>query len=252
MPNLVPKTIEEWMRRQESQAAEVASRKSNLIARNIADTVDLDDFLWSGRYYREDTAGTTTALGYPRDGVAGTLDVIRNPASIEAQQVFYDRVNGLSWIRWYDGVSWGPWTSGGSESGGLWEDYTPALSNVSVGNGSMSARYVQNGNTVHFWVNINLGSTSSVTGTIGIGVPPVTPINTQGFVYPMGTAIARASGSTGSNVYKGFTTNSGTGTIDFARVVGANGSNGGVWDGSNPFVWSDGAVMSIMAMYEAV
>lgn len=112
MPNIVPKTMEDWMRRRELSSQTVDDRKSDLVARNIADTVDLDDFLWSGRYFRESTTGTTTALGYPEDGAAGTLEVIRNPASVEAQQVFHNRVTGVSWIRWYDGVSWGPWMSG--------------------------------------------------------------------------------------------------------------------------------------------
>lgn len=251
MTYLVPKTIDGWMRRQEAQSDDLMSRKSNLVARSIGDTVDLDDYLWSGRYYRESETGTTTALGYPVDGAAGTLDVIRNPASIEAQQVFHDRVNGISWIRWYDGVSWGPWMSGGSALGGVWQDYTPALSGVTLGNGSMVARYTQVGKTVRFHVNITFGSTTSVTGTIDVGVPPVTASSVTGFVYPMGTAIARAGGSTGSNVYKGFVTNTGTGVITHARVVAANGTNAGAWNAATPFAWGNGALYSIMAVYEA-
>lgn len=250
MPNLTPKTMDGWLRQQEDHAADLTSRKSNLVARNIADTVDLDDFLWSGRYYRESTTGTTTALGYPEDGAAGTLDVIRNPASIEAQQVFHNRVSGISWIRWYDGVSWGPWMSGGSATGGLWQDYTPVLTNISLGNGTMQARYTQNGMTVHFWVDILFGSTTSVTGSIDIGTP-TTGFSTEGFIYPMGTALARLFAASGSNVHKGFTTNDGTGPVSSVRIVAANGTSGGAWNATTPFTWATGDRMMLTAMYEA-
>jgi hypothetical protein len=140
--------------------------------------------------------------------------------------------------------------AGGSASGGLWQDYVPSFSNVSVGNGTLTARYTQNGKTVHFWVDIAVGSSSSVTGTIGVGTP-VTGLSTTGFVYPMGTAIAKPAGATGSNVFKGFTTNEGTGPITSARVVAANGANGGLWNATTPFAWSDGANFSLLAVYEA-
>lgn len=250
MPNLVPNTMNDWMRRRELASTEVAQRKSDLVAHNIADTVNLDDFLWSGRYYRQSATGTTTALGYPQDGAAGTLEVIRNPASIEAQQVFHDRVSGVSWIRWYDGVSWGPWMSGGSEAGGLWQPYTPALGGITLGNGTVTARFTENGKTVHFWVNFVLGTTSSVDGTIEIGTPS-TGFTTTGFVYPMGTALAKLDGATGSNVFKGFTTNGGDGPVTVARIVAANGTNGGLWGPTVPFSWSDGDTLALMAMYEA-
>lgn len=145
MPNIVPKTMEDWMRRRELSSQTVDERKSDLVAGSIADTVDLDDFLWSGRYYRESTTGTTTALGYPEDGAAGTLEVIRNPASVEAQQVFHNRVTGVSWIRWYDGVSWGPWMSGGFGPGVYdtgWVDRSGDLNSGFSAGGALESRRI--------------------------------------------------------------------------------------------------------------
>jgi hypothetical protein len=250
MPNLVPESMNEWMRRTESRESGLMSQKSNLVARAIGDTVDLDDFLWSGRYYRESPTGTTTALGYPVDGSAGTLEVIRNPASIEAQQVFHDRVNGISWIRWYDGVSWGPWMSGGSQTAGFWTDYTPSLTNLALGNGTMTARFTSIGDTVYFWVSILFGSTTSVSGAIGVGAP-LAGFSTTGFVYPMGTAIAKDSLASGQNVFKGFTTNAGNGPVTEARIVSAGSASGGAWNATNPLTWATGDILSVKAMYEA-
>lgn len=142
MPNIVPKTMEQWMRRQELSAKDLDSRRSDLIAHAIADGVSLDDFLWSGRYFRESETGTTTALGYPLDGSAGTLEVVRNPASIQAQQIFHDRVSGVSWIRWYNGLFWGDWTSGSTDSGWVAiTDFEPGFAPMGGDNTPMVRRY---------------------------------------------------------------------------------------------------------------
>lgn len=137
-----------------------------------------------------------------------------------------------------------------SATGGQWVDYTPTLSNFTLGNGSMEARYSQVGNTVDFYVEITMGSTSSVTGVIGVGVPVASPSMT-GFLYPVGQALARAAAASGSNVFKGFVTNSGSGIIDFARVVTAGPTAGGAWNATTPLTWATGDILTMKGMYEA-
>jgi len=66
-------------------------------------------------------------------------------------------------------------TAGGG--GGTWAAWTPTLTNLTLGNGTVTARYVQSGKTVDFYVKIVLGSTSSV-GTEPRVTWPVTPANT--------------------------------------------------------------------------
>lgn len=54
-----------------------------------------------------------------------------------------------------------------------WTDYssTLTLTNVTVGNGTKTARYNQVGRIVHFAVEFTLNTTSSVTGLIGVSLP---------------------------------------------------------------------------------
>lgn len=118
MPNLVPKTMNDWMRRQELRIQDLVNRRSDLVPVRLKDASDLDGFLYPGRYFRESATGTTTALGYPQDGASGSLDVIRLPDGTQVQQVFFDRASGVTWIRWHDGSSWSAWTSGVSDDTG--------------------------------------------------------------------------------------------------------------------------------------
>jgi hypothetical protein len=54
---------------------------------------------------------------------------------------------------------------------GGWTSYTPAFSNFTLGNGTVTAKYCQIGKTIFYAGRILLGSTSSVTGQITIGLP---------------------------------------------------------------------------------
>ena len=49
--------------------------------------------------------------------------------------------------------------------------YTPTLTNMTLGNGTLQAEWSQNGDIVHWWARIVLGSTSSVAGLIYVRLP---------------------------------------------------------------------------------
>lgn len=110
MPNLIPQDIAEWMRRVEFKLNDFTRRPSNLIPGNIEDSVDLNGFMSSGRWRRRSTTGTTTALNYPFEGAAGTLEVYWDPDNVQVQQVFVDRA-GSTWTRWWNGSVWSNWSS---------------------------------------------------------------------------------------------------------------------------------------------
>lgn len=57
------------------------------------------------------------------------------------------------------------------ELGGAWQDWTPSYNNLSVGNGTVVARYRQIGKTVDFKFALNFGSTSSISGVPSISLP---------------------------------------------------------------------------------
>jgi hypothetical protein len=60
---------------------------------------------------------------------------------------------------------------------GSWTAYTPALTNLTLGNGTRAGRWTRVGALTVFQAEIVLGSTSVVTGQIGIGPPPQTPLD---------------------------------------------------------------------------
>ncbi len=59
-----------------------------------------------------------------------------------------------------------------SDSYTTWTTFTPTWLNITVGNGSVGGRYRRVGSfTIEFRAQIVFGSTTSVTGTIGLTVP---------------------------------------------------------------------------------
>jgi hypothetical protein len=54
---------------------------------------------------------------------------------------------------------------------GTWTDYTPTLTNVSLGNGTRSGRWTRQGDLVTFWARIAAGTTTSISGLIGFSLP---------------------------------------------------------------------------------
>jgi hypothetical protein len=61
--------------------------------------------------------------------------------------------------------------STGLKYGGDWVSYTPTLSGVTIGNGTLSAAYNRIGDLVTVTVRFALGSTSAITGAVYISVP---------------------------------------------------------------------------------
>lgn len=74
----------------------------------------------------------------------------------------------------YNGAAWIPVAEAlGSGTGymGAWSGYTPTLTGITLGNGSVSFTYVQQGKTVHVRGRVTFGSTTSVTGAASISLP---------------------------------------------------------------------------------
>lgn len=52
-----------------------------------------------------------------------------------------------------------------------WQDYTPTFTNLTVGNATMIARYIEAGKLVHWRVGLIGGNTSSASGAIKVSLP---------------------------------------------------------------------------------
>lgn len=52
-----------------------------------------------------------------------------------------------------------------------WTTYAPTLTNVTLGNGTKTGRYLQTGKTIDFYVRLDFGSTTAHTGSVSFSLP---------------------------------------------------------------------------------
>lgn len=133
----------------------------------------------------------------------------------------------------------------------IWFSFTPSLSNVTVGNGTLVGKYSIEGNLCDFFFAFVLGSTSAITSpalaTPSL-TPPITPASYPQDYYPIGPA---GLVDTGMALYMGelvFRTT--TGLFDL-RVIGASGSYA-VWtfvNSATPHTWGTGDKITATGRY---
>ena len=127
-----------------------------------------------------------------------------------------------------------------------WANWTPTLSGVTVGNGSVVARYQKIGKLVNISFNFTLGTTSAVTGRFFFSQPSsssgIRPVSS--YLNLAGASFATPSigftGISGSNCYVDCITASGT------YAGGASLSS------TVPFTWTTGSEIVVWASYEEV
>ncbi len=111
--------------------------------------------------------------------------------------------------------------------------YTPTFSNLTLGNGTVSAQYAVSGDIVYYQGILTLGSTSSVSGGFSISTPFNT-VSTFDYAYYMylGQAVAR---DVSAGTYFQSNTLGGTNldNLNFNAYVGSN------WNATTPFTWAN-------------
>jgi hypothetical protein len=124
-----------------------------------------------------------------------------------------------------------------------WEPYVPSLTNITQGNGVLSASFIQVGKFVTYRFGFTFGSTSVFTGTISFGVP-VTPLDANwagaAFLFDSSTAANRQPAIL-----------NGTTTSTQIHSAGIGGGGSGVVNATSPFTWAVGDVIKGSATYEA-
>lgn len=118
--------------------------------------------------------------------------------------------------------------------------YTPTLSNITQGNGTLSFAYQQYGKLVWVRGNWTFGSTSSHTGTIGFTLP-VTALNAR-----QGSSAAVYRDSSATAIYVGYAFIITTTTLQFKTENGSANINA-----TNPFTWATGDTLDFAIWYEA-
>lgn len=131
-----------------------------------------------------------------------------------------------------------------------WQDWTPTYSNITVGNGTVVARYVQIGTLVVAHYVLTFGSTTSIDGTpVEVSVPVAASSNYTDLQNVTGHARHNESGGTN---YLGYVRLANANTIRI-QIAGANTT---YVDEVNvnttvPFTWGTGDTLTFTTIYEA-
>ena len=128
---------------------------------------------------------------------------------------------------------------------GAWTTWTPTNGNITLGNGTLDARYNKVGKTINFIWRVIFGSTTTISGSPNFTLPFSTAINNQNFqaaLLDSGTAWlgAFASGA-GGTVY-----------LDLAFTSGTYlTTSGGGFSSTAPFTWTTNDSIVVKGSYEA-
>ena len=124
-----------------------------------------------------------------------------------------------------------------------WTSYSPALTNITIGNGTIVGAYVQVGKLIHFRWTLTWGSTTAFTGSIAIGMP-VTGADAgwagSAFLFDASVAANRQPG-----------TLNGSTTANNVHSAGIGGGGAGIVNATSPFTWAVSDVIKGSGTYEA-
>lgn len=130
---------------------------------------------------------------------------------------------------------------------GAWTSFTPTLTNITLGNGTLACRYQQIGKTIHVKFSFTMGSTSAM-GTAPNFTLPVTSVAPGPTNQYMGTV--RLGGVTGtspgamlwsSTTLGAFVTQDANSTLARETAITS----------TVPFTWATGDVIAGSGTYEA-
>lgn len=131
---------------------------------------------------------------------------------------------------------------------GVWQTWTPTVTGITLGNGTIEARYTQYNKTVAFTFVFTLGSTSAITGEVIVPLPVNRRTTTQ---VGEGTVLLRDAGTAnyvGFAFYPG-----GNNTQVLIRYLSVGGSVVAPTSLSSttPFTWGNTDQILLSGTYEA-
>jgi hypothetical protein len=141
-------------------------------------------------------------------------------------------------------------TSAG-DLGAAWQSWSPVWTNLTTGNGTTVASYIQTGKIVRFKAKFILGSTSSIGGNVGVN-PPVAALAAYATsnAWPLGQCWYEDSGINNYSGMIAFASSSTSMTLYVYSASGTYVTNPSV-TAAVPFNFSTGDIINIMGSYEA-
>ena len=135
---------------------------------------------------------------------------------------------------------------GATSAAGNWVNWTPTLTNITLGNGTVIAKYRQTGKSIELFFRFTLGSTSSITGSF----PTFTlPINSAYESYANG--IATLSDANGSK-FLGWVWMSASSVWLGVSVANATYVYDSTTSATVPFTWTSTDSFTVSMNYEVV
>ena len=132
-----------------------------------------------------------------------------------------------------------------SDIGGPWAPYAPTLTNVTVGNGAITARYKRIDKTVFFQTLFLFGSTSAITGSVTVGLPvaPRLITSVSANVFFLDDLVGWFPGSWAP---------SGSGVVIRATNTSGAYATATPLSSTAPFTWTTNDYFNVSGFYEVV
>ena len=128
-----------------------------------------------------------------------------------------------------------------------WTSFTPAYTNLTVGNGTNTGKYGYSGKTSLFYVEFTFGSTSSVGGVVVVNFPE-TAVTYLG-AHPV--AVVTLYDASPLSYYEGWAYWASAGSMSLAsRKVSGNYLVSEDINATLPFTWTTGDKIMIQGFYE--
>lgn len=135
----------------------------------------------------------------------------------------------------------------GTGTSWVWQGWTPTYTGIAVGNGTVVAKYIQIGKTVHFNYQFTIGSTSSVSNSFTVSLPVAAASRYSGVRF---TAIGSASTYDITGVqYPGVLTIDDSTTVCTPRWSDTGGS--ALQSNVFPYTEATGDFVTFVGTYEA-
>lgn len=172
--------------------------------------------------------------------VAGTGLIDSNPAPTRPAYILVEDITGTLWPA-------GQSIGAGTIANEAWSTWVPTWGNLTVGSGTVVARYIKLGRTVHFYLRLILsGTTVGTDVTFSLPVPRAIDYST---VAPIGVADYLDSGTVDVQGLVWPSTSS-TGRLIVYGTAGAFPSSA-VITATVPFTWANNDEINVVGTYEA-